>query len=112
MNERQGVHPARPRPDVARQAQKVAALIVAARRHLAANSMIDLSALEGKVRTLCDAAGDAPAKDAEEIRCSIAAIVKNLDRLTAELTAQRDQVLGKIENTLRRQANDAYGDTT
>ena len=112
MNEQLGVHPAKPRPDLARQAEKVAALIVAARRHLAANSMIDLSALEGKVRTLCDAAGEAPAKDAEEIRCSIAAILKNLDQLTAELTAQRDQILGKIETALRRQANDAYGDTT
>ena len=112
MNERLGVHPAKPRPEVVRQAEKVAALIVAARRHLAVNSMIDLSALEGKVRTLCDAAGDAPAKDAEEIGCSIAAILKNLDRLTAELTAQRDQILGKIEHPLRQQANDAYGDTT
>ncbi len=111
MNKRQGANSAIARPDVARQAEKVAALIIAARRHLAANSMIDLSALEGKVQTLCDAAADVPAQDAEEIRCSITAILEDLDRLTVELTAQRDKIVGTIEDTLRQQATGAYGDT-
>jgi ABC-type transporter Mla subunit MlaD len=91
--------------------EKIAALIITARRHLAANSMIDLSALEGKVQALCDAAGEAPAQNTEEIRCSLTAILENLDQLTAQLTTQRDQILGTIENTLRQQAIGAYGET-
>ena len=101
--------PATPEPDVAVEVRKVASLISTARRLLAEGKMVDLSALEGKVKTLCGAICQAPPKDTEGLEASVNDLAEDLDRLTVELTAQFRAITRQIEGAVRRQAMDAYG---
>ena len=96
------------RLDVRDEARKVASLIDTARRLLAEGRMVELSALEGKVQTLCDAIRRAPPEDAEELKSPIRAILEGLDRLEAELTVQNEVVTARQEDAVRRQAMEAY----
>ena len=100
-----------PRPQVLPEADKLTSLVTTARRLLAEQKMVDLSALEGKVRELCDAIRRAPPGETAAVKASLTAIVEDLDRLAAELTAQNEDVSAQTVNTVRRQAMDAYTET-
>ncbi len=99
------------RPDVLPEADKLTSLVTTARRLLAAQKMVDLSALDGKVRALCDAIRHVPPEDTAAVKAALTDIVEDLDRLEAELTAQNEDVNAQTVNAARRQAMDAYTKT-
>jgi len=77
-----------PSSEMATQVRKVASLVGTARQMLAEGRMVDLNALEGKVRELAGAIERTPAGEGSALKGAVAAIVENLDRLESELTAQ------------------------
>lgn len=97
--------------DIDRQAEKVIALIETSRRMVADGRPIDLAALEGKVRILCDTAAAAPDDDQPALQVVLAEIIDRLDDLTEDLTARhygQTQAQDTGED-LRRRAQGAYG---
>ena len=100
-----------PGGDIDREIDKVASLITMARRHLAEDRMVDLSALEGKVRVLCASIVDSPPEDADQIMTSVKAMIENLELLARELTAQQVKLGSKAEGIERRRATQAYAKT-
>ncbi len=99
------------RPEVLPGADKVASLVTTARRLLAAQKMVDLSALGGKVRALCASIRHVPPEDTAAVKAALTGIVEDLDRLEAELTAQNEDINAQTVNAARRQATDAYTKT-
>lgn len=77
---------------VRQDVHKAAALITAARRLLAGGALVDLSALEGNVRGICEAAAGLAVEDGRALRPSLEALVDGLDRLAGELQTQRERV--------------------
>ena len=99
------------RPDVLPEVDKLTSLVTTARRLLAEQKIVDLSALDGKVRALCDATRHVPPEDTAAVKAALTDIVEDLDRLEEELTAQNEEVNAQTVNTARRQAMDAYTKT-
>ena len=99
------------RPEVLPEADKLTSLVTTARRLLAEKKIVDLSALDGKVRALCDATRHVPPKDTAAVIAALTDIVEGLDRLEAELTAQNEDVNAQTVNAARRQAMDVYTTT-
>ena len=95
--------------DLAQETEKVATLITAAGKHLAEGKMVDLSALENKVRVLCRAITEAPAEEARKLKGAIEAILNDLDGLEADLTDHLRNLRREMEGTLRKKAIGAYG---
>ena len=100
-----------PRPEVLPEADKLTPLVTTARRLLAARKMVDLSALDRRVRALCDSIRHAPPEDTTAVKAALTGILEDLDRLEAELTAQNEDVNAQTVNAARRQAMDAYTKT-
>ncbi len=99
------------RPEVLPEADKLTSLVTTARRLLAEKKMVDLSALDGKVRALCDAIRHVPPEDTAAVKAALTDIVEGLDRLEADLTAQNEDVNAQTVNAARRQAMDVYTKT-
>ena len=100
-----------PRPEVLPGADKVTSLVTTARRPLAAQKMVDLSALGGKVRALCDSIRHVPPEDTAAVKAALTGIVEDLDRREAELTARNEDVNAQTVNAARLQAMGAYTKT-
>ena len=100
-----------PRPEVLPEADKVTSLVTTARRLLAEQSMVDLSALDRKVRALCDSLRHVPPEDTAAVKAALTDIVEDLDRLEAELVAQNEDVNAQTVNAARRQTMDSYTKT-
>ena len=98
-------------PEVLPEADKVTSLVTTARRLLAEQTMVDLSALNGKVRALCDSIRQVPTGDPAAVKAALTGIVEDLDRLEAELTAQNEDVNAQTVNAARRRTMDAYTKT-
>ncbi len=94
--------------DLAQETEKVATLITAAGKHLAEGKMVDLSALENKVRVLCQAIAEAPAGEARKLKGAIEAILHDLDGLEADLTYRLKDLREEMEGTFRKKAIGAY----
>lgn len=103
--------PAGPVGDIDREIDKVSSLIAAARRHLTGDRMVDLLALEGKVRVLCESTSSAPPDDADRIVASVTEMMNDLDRLARELTAQQAKLGGQAEGADSRNVAETYGKT-
>ncbi len=99
------------RPEVPPEADKLTSLVTTARRLLAEQKMVDLSALDGKVRALCDAIRHVPPEDPAAVKAALTDILEGLDRLEADLTAQNEDVNAQTVNAARRQAMDVYTKT-
>lgn len=99
------------RPEVLPEADKLTSLVTTARRLLAEQKMVDLSALNGKVKALCDAIRHVPPEDTAAVKAALTGILEDLDRLEAELTAQNEDVNAQTVNVARRQAMGAYTKT-
>lgn len=94
--------------DITQETEKVAALIAAAGRHLSEGKMVDLAALEDKVRVLCQAIAEAPAEEARGLKGAIEAIIRDLNGLEADLTDKLRNLRGEMEGAFRKKATDAY----
>ena len=90
------------------EVHKVASLVDTVCQLLAEGRIVDLSALEGKVRLMCDAIQDAAPEEHAELREPVAAIIDALDQLEADLTRQYGAILAEHENSTRMAAMDAY----
>ncbi len=99
------------RPEVLPEADKLTSLVTTARRLLAEKKIVDLSALDGKVRALCDAIRHVPPADTAAVKAALTGIVEGLDRLEVELTAQNEDVNAQTVNAARRQSMDVYTTT-
>ncbi len=98
-------------PEVLPEADKVTSLVTTARRLLAEQTMVDLSALDGKVRALCDSVRDVPPGDTAAVKAALTGILEDLDRLEEELTVQNEDVNAQTVKAARRQTMDAYTKT-
>ena len=87
-----------PGNDIDREIEKISSLIAVARRHLVEDRMVDLSALEGKVRVLCASIETVPPEDAGRIMESIKAMKVDLELLARELTAQQQKLGGQVQS--------------
>jgi hypothetical protein len=85
--------------DIVDELQKVASLVTTARRLLATGTMVDLSALEGKVKAICDALAAMDRDQAQAHLPTIEALVGDLDRLSEALRFQHEPVAAIIEAT-------------
>jgi len=95
-------------PELANEAEKVAALVSTARHHLTEGKMIDLTALEGKVRAFCEAIAEAPENEARGLKDTVEGILGDLDALEAELSNQLQGLKDQMEGTYRQKAVNAY----
>lgn len=74
--------------DVSEELEKAASMVTTARRLLATGTMVDLSALEGKVRVICEALVAMGRDDGRELLPVMERLIRDLDRL-AEAIADR-----------------------
>ena len=98
-------------PEVLPEADKVTSLVTTARRLLTEQTMVDLSALGGKVRALCDSIRHVPPENIGAAKSALTDILEDLDRLESELTAQNEDVNAQTVKAARRQTMDAYTKT-
>lgn len=94
---------------IAQEVDKIEQLIHAARQLLAERQLVDLSALEGRVRALCDAFGAASAEETQNARPRIEAVMAELDALEVEVNERHQAVQREIASTSRSAAAKAYG---
>lgn len=71
--------------DVQAEIEKAASLVAAARRLLATGTMVDLSALEGKIRTICDGATAIGRDGGHQLLPGMEALMGEIDRLARSL---------------------------
>ena len=82
---------ARTREEVA----KVASLVLTARRLLASGTLVDLSAIEERVRGLCSAIEAMPREDGRPLREDLLVLIDKLNRLGDDLKEQLAQISSK-----------------
>jgi hypothetical protein len=70
--------------------EKAASLVTTAHRLLATGTTVDLSALEGKVRFICEALVVLGRDDGKPFRPGMEALVDDLDRLAAAIKERYD----------------------
>jgi hypothetical protein len=95
-------------PEIRDEVHKVASLVDTARRLLTEGSNVDLSALEGKVRVVCEAIHQASGEDLTDLKESMATIIDGLDSLESALNEQFGSILAANEGTTRMAAMNAY----
>lgn len=75
---------------VREELDKAASMVVAARRLLLTGTMVDLSALEGKVRCICERIGAMPREDGRPLVPVMETLIGDLDRLAAAIQERVD----------------------
>jgi len=91
------------------EVDKVESVISTARRLLTDGKMVDLTALEGKVETLCERIVNAELNDSDDVGRALRAVLEKLEQLGDELAVQHDSVGGETADTSVKSAIDAYG---
>jgi hypothetical protein len=87
---------------------KIFAFIEMARKHLAEGKLVDVVALEEKVKSLCDKVNVAGDNAAESARPAIIKIRENLDELDKELSTQFERLAASMVGSARNHATAAY----
>ncbi len=95
-------------PEIRDEVHKAASLVDTARRLLSEGRIVDLSALEGKVRVICEAIHQASDEDLADLKDPMAAIIDGLDSLEAALNEQFGAILAANQGTTRMAAMNAY----
>lgn len=98
---------ATPRQDIEDDIAKVVSLVETAHRLLGEGRMVDLSALEDKVRGLCQAIKEAPQGTVAGLAERVAGVIADLDRLAAGLTEHHKQLSQRLDDDRKRPAGDA-----
>ena len=84
-------------PDhVREELEKAASLVTAARRLLVKGTMVDLSALEGKVRFVCSSLEDMDRKLGRPLVPAMEALITDLDRLGQAIHERAEPLAGQI----------------
>lgn len=71
---------------VSEELEKAASMVTTARRLLATGTMVDLSALEGKVRFVCEALAGMAREDGRALMPIMERLIGDLDRLAEAIT--------------------------
>lgn len=79
-------------PEIQAEIEKAASLVAAARRLLATGTMVDLSALEGKVRLICDGAAEIGPDCGPALLPGMETLMGELDRLARSLEDHAPEV--------------------
>ena len=74
---------------------KVASLVLTARRLLASGTLVDLSAIEERVRALCGAIEAMPPDEGRPLREDLLTLIDKLNRLGSDLRDQLAQISSK-----------------
>lgn len=83
--------------EIAEELAKVSTLVTAARRLLATGTMVDLSALESKVRGICLAIEDMAIEAARTFRPAMEGLIDDLDRLATALQDQHGPLAAHMD---------------
>lgn len=84
-------------PDQVREElEKAASLVTAARRLLSKGTMVDLSALEGKVRFVCSSLEDMDRTEGRPLLPAMQALISDLDRLGTAIHERAEPLADRI----------------
>lgn len=75
---------------VREELEKAASLVAAARRLLATGTMVDLSALEGKVRFVCESIAEMAREDGRILLPVMETLITDLDRLETAIRERHE----------------------
>ncbi len=75
---------------VREELEKAVSLVTAARRLLATGTMVDLSALEGKVRFVCSTIEEMDRDEGLPLKPAMENLIAGLDRLAAAIRERQD----------------------
>lgn len=92
--------------------EKVSSFIIAARRLLSDNRIVNVSTLEEKVIGLCDAVRDVSHDDRDHVLLAMENMIENLDRLAAELSGQNRTMVSQVDIAPSLKSLDAYVKST
>lgn len=94
--------------DVAQEIDKVTSVIATARRLLSEGKLVDLSALEEKVRSVCQAIEAQPQKHPEKLQEAMLAAITDLDRLAEDIRQRFAGILQEPEEAPPARVAAAY----
>ncbi|HMA49379.1 MAG TPA: hypothetical protein VKP60_06465 [Magnetospirillaceae bacterium] len=81
-----------PKDEAREELAKVSSLVLTARRLVAGGALVDLSALEERVRIICDAVQQMPREDGQELLDELQALIGRLDQLAGDLEERLSQL--------------------
>lgn len=76
--------------NVREELEKAASLVTVARRLLATGTMVDLSALEGKVRFVCEGVAGLEREDGRTLMEAMERLMRDLDKLEESIGERMD----------------------
>jgi len=95
--------------DIREEVQKAASLVTTARRLLATGTMVDLSALESRIRQICNGCEKIGIETARAFRPALEGLIADLDRLSLALTEHHEPVAARLGGTeLDRAGSNSY----
>lgn len=100
--------PTPPRMNIASEIDKVAALVATARNHIAEGRVVDLTALDGRVETVCAEIKRGRPGNGPVLRTALERLIRDLDSLESELTAQFKKVRPITDSPVPQHAARAY----
>ena len=100
--------PSPPRMNIASEIDKVAALVATARSHIAEGRVVDLTALDGRVETVCAEIKRGRPGNGPILRTALERLIRDLDSLESELKTQFRQVRTSADSPAPRHAARAY----
>lgn len=76
--------------DVSEELEKAASMVTTARRLLTTGTMVDLSALEGKVRGICQSLAGMAHEDGRALLPTMERLIRDLDHLAEAITERME----------------------
>ncbi len=80
-----------PKEEAREELAKVSSLVLTARRLVAGGTLVDLSALEERVRLICDTVQQMPREEGQELLDELQALIGRLDQLAGDLEERLSQ---------------------
>ena len=85
-------------PQMREELAKVSSLVFTARKLLATGTLVDLSAIEERVRGVAEAVAEMPQEDGRTLLDDLLALMRRLDGLGEYLQEQLNQVNGTLDD--------------
>ncbi|MCH8997689.1 MAG: hypothetical protein IID48_05410 [Proteobacteria bacterium] len=96
-------------PKIIIELQALGGVIARAQAELAADTLLDLSSLEGDIEDLCCRIEGLPAEDGRYVQPRLVAIIDDFGRLERSLEAKMEELKGQMGDPAGRQrAHSAY----
>ena len=81
-----------PKDEAREELAKVSSLVLTARRLVAGGTLVDLSALEDRVRLICETVQQMPREEGQELLEELQALIGRLDQLAGDLEDRLSQM--------------------